>query len=102
MGRTRNEFEETAEELARLDPRGLIAEAYRLDAPSAAECRAIFLDWALGRTEAEGAADAVRRLHAIHAARAPAHPMTAVLLEGAGPDPSARPARRGGWVARRG
>lgn len=69
-------------ELAALDPRALIAEAYRLDGPSAEDCRSIFLDWALGRTEVEGDPAALRRLHAGYAARHPDHPMTAVLAEG--------------------
>ena len=30
-----------------LDPKGLIYEAYRIDGITAAECRSIFLDWAL-------------------------------------------------------
>ena len=30
------------------DPRGLIFEAYNLVTVSEAECRSIFLDWALG------------------------------------------------------
>jgi len=31
-----------------LDARGLIRESYRIDGIGAAECRSIFLDWALG------------------------------------------------------
>lgn len=77
-----------------LDPRGLIAEAYRLTDPAPEACRAIFFDWALGRTEAEGAPDSVRALHARYAALAPDHPMTAVLAEGAVPS-AGRRRRRG-------
>ena len=29
------------------DPKGLIADAYRIDGIDKAECRSIFLDWAL-------------------------------------------------------
>ena len=76
-----------------LDPRGLIAEAYRIEGVGAAECRSILLDWALGRSAAEGDPEALRRLHARHAAEAPDHPMTAVLAEGVAP-PRPRTGRR--------
>ena len=73
------------------DPRGLIREAYRMDL-SPAECRAVFLDWALG-LERAGPAE-VARLLARHGAAAPDHPMTAVLR--AGLVEPAPPARRRG------
>ncbi len=80
-----------------LDPRGLIAEAYRMDGLAPAECRSILLDWALGRGAAEGDPAALRALHARHATVAPDHPMTAVLAEGliAHPGPRRRRGRRG-------
>lgn len=87
------------EELSSLDPRALIAEAYRLDDPSPQDCRSIFMDWAMGRAEAEGDPDALRRLHAGYAARSPDHPMTAVLAEGLAAAP--RRGRRGGAMGRR-
>jgi hypothetical protein len=62
------------------DPRGLIAEAYRIDGISGAECRSIFFDWALS-VEGE-AAPAVAGLLAHYGPSAPDHPMTAVLREG--------------------
>ncbi|SFI75282.1 hypothetical protein [Albimonas pacifica] len=65
-----------------LDPRGLIAEAYRMPGIDAVACRAIFFDWALGRSRDEGTTEAVRALHARYAAEASDHPMTAVLAEG--------------------
>lgn len=77
-----------------LDPRGLIAEAYRMDGLAPAECRSILLDWALGRGAAEGDPAALRALHARHAPLAPEHPMTAVLAEGLAA-PSAPRRRRG-------
>ena len=42
----------------RLDPKGLIREAYRIEGITAAQCRSIFLDWALSLpdTTAPGAA----------------------------------------------
>ncbi|WP_340108732.1 hypothetical protein [Pikeienuella sp. HZG-20] len=82
-----------------LDPRALILDAYRIEGIGAADCRAIFLDWALGvAPERDMAADA-RRLLAHHGPSAPDHPMTAILR-----DSAARPApaaRRGGAAGRR-
>lgn len=76
-----------------LDPRGLIAEAYRMEGLDAAACRTIFLDWSLGRTGPEGTAEAVAALRARYAPLHPDHPMTAVLAEGLG---TAGPRRRAG------
>ncbi|WP_339948286.1 hypothetical protein [uncultured Albimonas sp.] len=78
-----------------LDPRDLIAEAYRMPGIDPVACRAIFFDWALGRSEAEGDAEAVRALHARYAAEAPEHPMTAVLAEGVAAAETATARRRG-------
>ncbi len=74
-----------------LDPRGLIREAYRM-AIGPAECRSIFLDWAIG-LEPAGPAE-VARLLAIWGPRHPEHPMTAVLREGAEHAAGPRPRRR--------
>lgn len=63
-----------------VDPRGLIREAYQM-AIGPAECRSIFLDWAIGLDTA-GPAE-VARLLAIWGPIHPEHPMTAVLREGA-------------------
>ncbi|MEQ3626673.1 MAG: hypothetical protein ABNH26_12680 [Celeribacter sp.] len=82
------------------DPKGLIHEAYRIDGISAAECRSIFMDWALS---IEGAAQpALRRLLARYGQIDPRHPMTAVLQEGLGTSDPAPGQRRGGWRGRRG
>lgn len=78
-----------------IDPRGLIAEAYRMDL-GPEDCRTIFLDWALGFPEAAGAAE-VATLLAHYGARHPGHPMTAVLREGverAASPPAGRRRRR--------
>ena len=83
------------EALAVADPRGLIAEAYRMDGLSPEDCRAIFFDWALGRTPQEGDPAAAARLHAHYGAAAPDHPMTAVLAQNAAPPRADRPRRRG-------
>jgi hypothetical protein len=73
------------------DPRGLILEAYRMEV-GPEDCRAIFLDWALG-PEGAGAA-AIAELLAHYGPRHPAHPMTAILREAVAPPPP--PGRRGG------
>jgi len=77
-----------------LDPKGLIAESYKIDGITEAECRTIFLDWAIsfdGDTTA-----AIEGLLEVQSDDG--HPMTKVLREGqAG---AARPRRRGGWRAR--
>lgn len=77
-----------------VDPKGLIAEAYKIDGISEPECRSIFLDWALS---VEG--DMRMALDSL-LARAPAqeHPMTQVLRSGQ--TEAAAPRRRGGWRAR--
>jgi hypothetical protein len=73
------------------DPKGLIAEAYRMDGITIGECRSIFLDWALSVPEP---GPAIERL----LAGRPEHLMTEVLREGqAAP---ARTGRRGGRAAR--
>lgn len=81
-----------------LDPKGLIGEAYRIEGITKAECRSIFLDWALSlpgdgdrRTELEA-------LLARHGPDHPEHPMTAVMTEGLAR--ADKPRRRGGWRAR--
>ena len=79
------------------DPKALIHEAYRIDGITEAECRSIFMDWALSLDDV--APDrAIPVLLDRHGD--PDHPMTRVLraaLEG-----PARTGRRGGWRARRG
>ena len=74
------------------DPKGLIHEAYRIDGISAAECRTIFLDWALSYPG--DTAEVIPRL----LAGRPEHPMTDVMRD-AMAEP-ARKGRRGGRAAR--
>ncbi|MBE9636952.1 hypothetical protein [Salipiger mangrovisoli] len=81
-----------------LDPKALIAEAYRIDGITIEECRSIFLDWALSLPEGSGAGAALGPLLARHGV--PGHPMTRVLTEGLTAPVTAR--RRGGRAARRG
>ncbi len=81
------------------DPRGLVAEAYRIEGIRSPECRSIFLDWALSLPEDVDQPEALKILLDRHGANAD-HPMTAVLTEA-----QVRmigPRRRGGWRSRRG
>ncbi|MGG7644553.1 hypothetical protein ACQ5SP_07040 [Rhodovulum sp. YNF3179] len=80
------------------DPRGLIHEAYRIEGITEADCRSIFLDWALGLS---GEADTRAHIAALlerHGAAAPDHPMTQVLR--AGLDRAVHSGRRGGRAGR--
>jgi uncharacterized membrane protein YgcG len=77
------------------DPKGLVYECYRIDGIGMAECRSIFLDWALSLPP-----DTEMRPHLVllmdeYGTRHPGHPMTAVLREGLD-RVAARPVRRGG------
>ena len=76
------------------DPKGLIAEAYKIEGITAAECRSIFLDWALSlQGDSAVALNILLERHAQDQ-----HPMDDVLREGL--SASARPRRRGGWRSR--
>lgn len=80
------------------DPRNLIGEAYRIEGIGAADCRSIFLDWALGLPAGVAPGAAAAALLALHAPPAD-HPMTALLAEAA--EGGARQGRRrGGWRGR--
>ncbi len=80
------------------DPRNLIGEAYRIEGIGAADCRSIFLDWALGLPAGVAAGDAAAALLAHH--RPPEdHPMTALLAEAAAGS-SGQGRRRGGAKGR--
>lgn len=81
------------------DPRGLIREAYRIDGISMADCRSVFLDWALGLANEHPSDEAVRALLTHHADQPDDHPMTTVLRESL--ETAARPRRRGGASGRR-
>lgn len=76
------------------DPRGLIAEAYRMELTES-ECRSILLDWLLGLPTTVTAAD-LAALVSHYGAAHPDHPMTAVLREGLDrpPPPPGRRRRR--------
>jgi hypothetical protein len=78
------------------DPKGLIRESYNIDGIGMAECRSIFVDWALSLTGDSQAA--IEALLAQYGAAHPGHPMTRTLTEGLAQAPQAR--RRGGRAAR--
>jgi len=77
------------------DPRGLIADAYKIDGISASECRSIFLDWALEPRDTGEIRAASARLLAQYEPMQPTHPMSAILHESI-TEISATPKRRGG------
>ncbi len=79
------------------DPKELIFEAFRIEGISDAECRSIFVDWALS-VETSDVPAALTRLLARHADAPKDHPMLAVLREGLDKAPAAK--RRGGRRAR--
>lgn len=81
-----------------LDPKGLIHEAYRIEGISKAECRSIFLDWALSLPGEGDMRTALGALLARHGAAHPDHPMTEVMTEGLAA--AETPRRRGGWRGR--
>lgn len=80
------------------DPKGLIRESYRMEGIGPAECRSIFLDWALSLPEGHDNAAAITRLLKRYGAAAADHPMTQVLREGK--TTLTTPRRRGGWRGR--
>lgn len=80
------------------DPKGLILEAYRIEGITKAECRTIFLDWALSLPLEQDTGASIRTLLEQYAKTAPDHPMSAVLSEGL--TSMAAPRRRGGWRSR--
>jgi glutamate-ammonia-ligase adenylyltransferase len=85
-------------DLARMDPKGLIRESYRIDGIGLPECRSIFLDWAISLAPGTEARDVIPALMAAYGVAAPGHPMTQVLSEGLESAPP--PGRRGGRKAR--
>jgi len=77
-----------------LDPRGVIADAFKIEGISPPECRSIFLDWALEPRKA-GELQAAAETLAKQFSSLPEHPMTALLKE-ASVGLSGTPKRRGG------
>ena len=81
-----------------LDPKGLIFEAYRIEGITLAECRTIFLDWALSVPGTQVPAERIAALLDKYGRANPDHPMTQTLTEGQ--ERIAQPRRRGGWRSR--
>ena len=81
------------------DPRNLIREAYRIEGITQADCRSIFLDWALGLKEGQDSRDGAKALLTHYADQPDNHPMTGVLK--AALEKADRPRRRGGAGGRR-
>ena len=82
------------------DPRGLLYEAYRIDGITLADCKTIFLDWALGLDYNIDQIKAVTSALEEYEEDNPKHPMTTVLRDGIVPE--GRPSKRlGGRNARR-
>jgi hypothetical protein len=79
------------------DPTGVIHEAYAIEGITAAECRTIFFDWAVGRASRSSqgfdSIAAAKTLYADLGAEKPDHPMSKLLAEAAEATPPAR--RRG-------
>lgn len=68
-------------DIAKIDPRGLFREAYRIEGIVAEECRSIFVDWAL-HADIATAKDEMQALLDHYGPDNPDHPMTMVLKEG--------------------
>lgn len=83
-----------------LDPRGLIREAYRMEGLTKADCRSIFLDWALGLDDPATGPDAAKAILTFYADHPSDHPMSEVLREGA-ERMAPRKRRAGGAMGRR-
>lgn len=80
------------------DPKGLIRESYRIEGITEADCKTIFLDWAIGIPSDADPSDEINAMLALYSGDAPDHPMTTVLK--AGLVAPARSGRRGGRRAR--
>ena len=86
-------------ELNEADPKGLIRESYRIEGITEAECRSIFLDWALSLRPGIDPREAMRAVLARYDL-GPEHPMTRVLVEGLATPEGPAGRRRGGRAAR--
>lgn len=84
--------------LAEVDPKGLIRESYKIDGITAAQCRSIFLDWAISVPMGADTAQYIHICLDSFAKDAPDHPMTQTLEAGlAAPTATGR---RGGRARR--
>lgn len=86
-------------DVTQADPKGLVRESYAIEGITEAECRSIFIDWALSLPAVVNTPDCLRALLAHYAPKADAeHPMTGILTQALSA-PEA-PKRRGGRMGR--
>lgn len=94
-------METTKPDLHTIDPKGLIADAYAIEGITDAECRTIFLDWAISVPGGQDSVAVLPVLASHYADKDPAHPMSLVIAEGIEKAAAGAPKRRGGARARR-
>lgn len=82
-----------------IDPKALMFDAYNIDGITPAECRSIFLDWALSLPEGQDNTSAIQAILDKYGAAEPDHPMSEVLSQGL--ITMTKPTRRGGWRGRK-
>lgn len=80
------------------DPKGLVRESFAIDGITIAECRSIFVDWALSLPDSMPSDRAVKVLLSRYQGAPLDHPMRAVLNEALAAPPPA--GRRGGRAGR--
>jgi len=80
------------------DPKGLLREAYRIDGITSADCRTIFLDWAIQVAVGEDPKAHIQAALDTYAVGHDDHPMTVTLQAGLDQSPAQK--RRGGRAAR--
>ncbi len=80
------------------DPKGLVRESYAIEGITLAECRSIFIDWALSLKVGADTSAAITVLLEQYGTSAPNHPMTLTLT--AGLEAPTTPTRRGGRLGR--
>ena len=68
-------------EYAKLDPKNLIAESYKITDITLSECRSIFLDWALSVPLEKESYLIAKELHDHYCEMNKDHPMTSLLAE---------------------
>lgn len=81
-----------------VDTKGVIRDAYLIDGITDAQCRSVFLDWALSLPDGIETSVALNALLMAYGDAAPDHPMTQVLRQGL--TKITNPRRRGGWRSR--
>lgn len=84
-------------QLSEADPKGLVRESYNIEGITEAECKSIFIDWALSLKTADSAS-ALRALLDHYAPGREGHPMSVVLQAALAAPPA--PKRRGGRIGR--